>query len=145
MLLNETNYKIWYRAYSKQFDTTTKYVKSRKGIPATREKVSYETFKEYFIEEHTDNPNLSGMQISKSLAKEQIYQSTHRQAIALAKAHAKHFGGESSMFLEMQYRMGAESLGDKNLLKLIESERATLAGSESQKNIYIGQRYFGSE
>lgn len=85
------------------------------------------------------------MSISKSLAKDQLYQSSYKQARSLAKAHVKHFGGEASVNLEMQYRIGSENLGDKSVLKLIADDRTALAGSETQKNIYIGQKYFGSE
>jgi hypothetical protein len=145
LLINEQNLNVWYRAYNKQFDTTTKYIKSRKGQPQVTQKVKFEVFKEYFLTLHAENPSQSGMSIAKDLAKDQLYAISYKQARSLARAHVKQFGGESSINLEQMYRVNSSNLGDKNILKLVASERATLAGSETQKNIYIGQKYFGSE
>lgn len=149
MLLKEENFKIWYNEYQKQYERSTKYVKSRGGKNIrSGDMASYKDFKIDFLSEIEDNPKLSGKQIAKKMAKDELYKVSWKQAEKQAKIHVEQFGGKLSLNLIQKYRIEAFKAGEQSIWTLIKKRRQELKAegySSYRSDIIIGQEFFGSD
>lgn len=144
MLITETNIDIWYREYLKQYNKSTKYIKSRKGALRGLTPSSRNEFKVDFISETYDNPKLSGKQIAQRMAKSEVYPQTWKQATVHAEAHARETGEQVTLDLINRYRTQSES----TITDMVRARRAELklqGYSSSDINLMIGQEFYGSE
>ncbi len=154
-LINE-NYQIWYDEYKKQRAKSEKFIKSRKGkvrtyVSSGEEKAievsSFRDFKADFNSYMRDNPKLSGKQIARKMAKNEVFKLSYDQAEKLAEAHVKQFGGKASLGLINKYRSyssGSTGIFSATELRRAELEKAYPGYSTYQLNKLIGQEFFGS-
>ena len=146
MLITDTNIDIWYREYLKQYEKTKKYVTSRGGKVRDIMPSSKHDFKIDFISTASDNKKLSGTRIAQNLAKQELYETSWRQAEVFAKAHAKEFGGTANLNLIQRYRMHA--VQGQNIWNVVSERRKELRDSGVSTyaaNMIVGQEFFGSE
>ena len=143
MLITKTNIDIWYQEYKDQYKRTTKYIKSRGGEPRELSMLSRAEFEMDFRSEVLDNPKKSGTQIAKSMAKEELFTKSFRQAQKYAEAHVKEFGGSVNAQLIAQYRLEK----NKDIFPIIESRRSELFSKGKTKAdvaLIISQEFYGS-
>lgn len=144
MLITDKNIDIWYNEYKKQFERSTKYVKSRKGTTRGLKMSSRLEFKMDLLSEHTDNPKLSGSQIAKKIAKSEVFAVSYKQATRSAEAHVSEFGGKLTTDLISKYRTQAI----RDIFDLADIRRTELrkqGKTTSEIAFAIGQEFFGSE
>lgn len=144
MLITNENIDIWYNEYKQQFERSTKYVKSRKGITRGLAMSSKAEFRMDLMSEHYDNPRLSGTQIAKKIAKSEVFAVSYKQAMKSAEAHVGEFGGKITTDLISKYRTQAIS----DIFDLTEAKRIELkkqGKTSSEIAFLIGQEFFGSE
>ena len=137
MLINEQNLKLWYREYKKQFEKTTKYVKSRGGQVRTGSASDYEWFKTDFMSEALGS-KLSGKQIAQKMAKAEVYTVSSKQARLAAETLSNKTGKKLTPNMLASFKL--------NLFKQTEEYRASLDDTKSsyEKNKDIAQFFFGS-
>lgn len=137
MLVNETNLQIWYRAYKKQFEKTTKYVKSRKGQTRLSTPSNYSDFKLDFKSQLKDS-KLSGKQLAQKMAKQEVFYVSKKQAQTAAREYARQMGQRFDYGLMTKMRL--------SLFEQTQEYRKTLTGMSSyQQNKLIAQHFFGSQ
>lgn len=143
MLINKTNMDIWYNEYKDQYKRTTKYIKSKGGTPRGLAMLSRTEFEMDFKSEALDNPKKSGVQIAKSMAKEELFPKSFKQAQKYAEAHVREFGGTVNAHLIAQYRLET----NKAIFPEIESRRSELftkGKSKAEVALIISQEFYGS-
>lgn len=143
MLITQTNLDIWYNEYKKQYEKSTKYVRSRSGKTRGLKPLSRAAFASDFISEASDNPKLSGTKVAQKMAKAEVFPVSSKQASVFAQAHAKQFGGKVDINLEMSYRIGLRR--EQDLWTAIkernrELDYAGLSGKARRDTIY--QEFF---
>jgi hypothetical protein len=146
MLITDKNIDIWYREYLKQYEKTKKYVTSRGGKVRDIKPSSRQDFKVDFLSSISDENKLSGTKIAQNLAKQELYETSWKQAEKYAKAHVEKFGGEVNLNLIQRYRMNA--VRGQNIWNVIKERRRELKFdglSTYSANMIIGQEFFGSE
>ena len=87
----ERNIDVYYREYNKQFDKTTKYVKSRGGKVQKEyqeDRLTKSEFKTEFISAVDSNPNVSAKRLVQNMAKEHVYDFSKEQARKAAEREA---------------------------------------------------------
>ena len=144
MLINKENLDIWYNEYKEQFERSNKYIKGRKGTTKGLSMSNRIDFESDFISEAFDNPNISGKQLAKKMAKQEVFATSYKQAFKAAEAHIREFGGMLTPDLITKYRLQTTT----DIFPLIESRRAQLRASGETKRqiaILIGQEFYGSE
>lgn len=141
-LLTKTNIDIWFREYSKQFDTTKKYVKSRGGKVRDIEPLSRAEFEIDFRSELEDNPGKSGSQIAKKMAKDDLYLHSYKTAKSLAKAEAAREGKPLRGQDIENIRLGKTNVWSEIATTNQELKNAGFSGKE--RSIIIGQQFYGS-
>lgn len=143
MLITEQNIDIWYNEYKAQFKRSTKYVKSRKGKTRGLEMLSRAEFGVDFRSTALDNPTKSGNQIAKSMAKQEVFAQTQKQAIKSAEAHVAEFGGELTPELVTRYR--TQSISDIFDVQNKRREELRAEGKSSGEiAMTISQEFYGS-
>lgn len=144
MLITSKNIDIWYKEYTEQHKKSTKYAKSRGGKTRGLSPLSRAEFELDFKSEAADNPDKSGSQIAKSMAKEEVFTKSYKQAQKLAEAHAREFGEDLTADLIAQYRLETNT----DIFPEIEYRRAELkkqGKDNATVKLIIGQEFFGSE
>lgn len=137
----ERDYKIMYEAYIKAYNKSAKFAKSRGATPRF-DALTYAEFKVDYQTARSESTK-SGLDIVKDLAKSSVYSVSSKQAKSLAEAHIKEFGGNMSIQLQNQYRLG----GGNALLTKLSLRRLELKddGYTSYAiNKIISQEFFGS-
>lgn len=142
-LLTKTNIDIWFREYSKQFDTTKKYVKSRGGKVRDIEPLSRAEFEIDLRSELEDRPGKSGSQIAKQMAKDDLYLHSYKQAKALAKAEAEREGKPLRGRDIEKIRFENTNLWSDIETTNQELKNAGFIGKERKQK--IGQQFYGSQ
>lgn len=144
MLLIKENIDIWYREYARQFEKSVKYIKSRKGSTRGLKPLSRRDFQYDFISQTYDNPNLSGAQIARKMAKQEVFPQSWKQAEKHAEAHVAKFGGKVDIGLITKYRIQSED----RIFELQEERRVELKQKGFSSNeiaLLISQEFYGSE
>lgn len=145
MLMTEENIDIFYREYKKQLNKTIKYAKSRGGIITPRgENVMNRTeFKTYFIGFAADSGEKSGMKIARDIAKDQVYELSHKQAVRAAERAATLFGDTYNINEIMRYRIGArKEIFDYQHERIRDLMKSGLTIKEAKKA--VSQEIWGS-
>lgn len=144
MLLTDQNIDIWYRVYKKQYETTKKYITSRKGSYRDIGMMSRSDFETDFRAMVGDNPTLGGTAIAKKMAKQDLYTTSYAQGKRLAEAHKDVFGGDLNIHLIQNYRLGLTS----DIFTTIQTARKDMKSqglSNAVIAMTISQQFFGSE
>lgn len=144
MLLTEQNIDIWYRVYKKQYETTKKYITSRKGSYRDIGMMSRDDFETDFRAMVSDNPKLGGTAIAKKMAKQDLYTTSYAQGKRLAEAHTDVFGGEVDIQIIQKYRLGLTS-DIFNIIQAVRKDMKSQGFSNNAIAIMISQQFFGSE
>lgn len=143
MLLTKENIDIYYRTYLKQFKTTKKYIESRKGTVRMSTPMTRSEFETDFVSTVYDEPNKSGNQIAKKMAKQDLFKVSYAQGVRIAEAHERLFGEKATIDLIQKYRLQIKD----SIWNEVELARANLK-TQGFKNdaikIIIGQQFFGS-
>jgi len=143
MLITEQNIDIWYNEYKAQFKRSTKYVTSRKGKTRGLEMLSRSEFGVDFRSTVLDMPNKSGNQIARSMAKQEVFAQTQKQATKSAEAHIKEFGGDLTPELITKYR--TQSISDIFSVQNRRREELRAEGKSSKEiAMTISQEFYGS-
>lgn len=144
MLITKENIDIWYNEYKEQYKRSEKYIKGRKGTSRGLVMSNRKDFESDFISVHFDNPKLSGKQLAKKMAKEEVFATSYKQAFKAAEAHVDKLGGKLTPNLITEYRL--RTTGD--IYPLITDRRAelfTLGKSAEEVALIISQEFFGSK
>lgn len=143
MLVTKQNIDIWYREYQAQFKRSEKFVKSRKGKTRGLKMLSRNEFEMDFRSEVFDNPKKSGTQIAQSMAKQEVYGVSQKQAVKSAEIHVSEFGGDLTPDLINRYR--TQSISD---IFDIQNKRRDELKAEGRKSseiaLIISQEFYGS-
>lgn len=146
MLITDKNIDIWYKEYRDQYARSTKYIKSRKGITRGLPELSRKEFEMDFKSAARDKDNLkkSGTQIAKSMAKQEVFGLSFKQARAASEAHIEKFGGTLTTEFINEYRLQKV----KDIFPLISArgkELKKLGKASDEIALIIGQEFFGSK
>lgn len=144
MLLTKQNIDIWYSVYEKQYETTKKYITSRKGSYRDIGMMSRDDFETDFRAMVGDNPALGGTAIAKKMAKQDLYTTSFAQGKRLAEAHADVFGGNVNIHMIQSYRLGLNS-DIFNIIQTVRKDMKSQGFSNEAIAILISQQFFGSE
>lgn len=122
MIRTETNYKYWYSRYLEQYNASNNYVK-KIGGKAAAEPMQYKKFVSVLNSEANDQmkekklseKQISGVNIAKQLAKQDVYERTEKQGLADVKSYLRSLEKRGmptvkiSARLINQFRSGANS------------------------------------
>lgn len=140
MLLTDENIDIWYREYQRKYRNITKYVKRKHGeLPENHEMASRREFDSDFRRMVEDHPNLSGSQIAKKMAQQELYIVQYSEL-----RHVQRFSHEE----KMKIMVGADkqSLGDLHQEITRDYHRMIGDGiSPYAAKLIISNTYYGSE
>lgn len=93
----EENIDIYYREYKKQFEKTTRYVKSRGGRvdeEYQENRLTKDEFRVEFISAIDSNPNVGAKKLVQDMAKSDVYTFSKSQAYKAAEREAALSGVE---------------------------------------------------
>ena len=154
MLITEQNLDIWYKAYRKQFDATSKRLKSR-GLkirqisnngklqdvkPLTRAQFAGD-FKSELADITASGKYKSGERIAQSMAKTEVYAQSYEQAKKAAQNAVDTRGKTMSTSLIEYFRSGS-------WWEVVQQKRAELAElgyNTYEQNLQISEEFYGSE
>lgn len=142
----EGNIDFYYREYKKQFDKTTKYVKSRGGRVQEEyqeNRLTRDEFAVEFISAIDSNPNVGAKKLVQDMAKEHVYDFSREQAYKAAEREAALTGVELTQQLINSYRMGY----NKNIFEIAKHayrEFRKVLGSSTAARIKVSQEIWGS-
>ena len=144
MLFNDENYDIWYRQYKEQYKKTTKYIVSRGGSVRDTKPLTRSEFEIDFKSMAADNPKKSGAQIAKTMAKQELYETSFSQAKKFAEAHVNEFGGTVDINLIQRYRLGTETDIFETIRGYREQQKQAGFTNKKQLALMVSQEFFGS-
>jgi hypothetical protein len=155
MLITEQNLDIWYKAYRKQFDATSKRLKSR-GLkirqvtgrdgkqqdvqPLTRAQFAGD-FRSELADITSAGKYKSGERIAQSMAKTEVYAQSYEQAKKAAQQAVDTQGKTMSTKLIEYYRSGSWW----DVIQQKRAELSELGYNTYEQNLQISEEFYGSE
>lgn len=146
MILSERNIDIWYKAYVAQYKGTTQYAKRLGGTLRESKMYTRDKFRYLFLTEIDNGTKLVGKKLAQTMAKDQLYLLSHRQAETRAKAVSKYRGTKFSLNAIMMQRLMADPSEDLwSAVREREAEYKEFGFSLLQVDMFIGQDFFSSK
>ena len=106
MILSNENINIWYKDYVKKYNNIKKFIKSRGGISLNIPMLSKQAFEIDFRSIAYDYPNTNGKKLAETLAQNQLYTKSSKQARKAAEAEMSKLGTPVALQIITEYRLG---------------------------------------
>ena len=142
----EENIDIYYKEYQKQFEKTTKYVKSRGGRvdeEYQENRLTKDEFRVEFISAIDSNPNVGAKKLVQDMAKSDVYTFSKSQAYKAAEREAALSGITLTQQLIYSYRAGFNT-NIYEVSKQLYREYKKILGSATEARIKVSQEVWGS-
>lgn len=143
MILSNENINIWYKDYVKKYNNIEKFIKSRGGTSSNIPMLSKQAFKTDFISMSYDYPNINGKKLAETLAQNQLYTKSSKQARKAAEAEMSKLGTPVSLQIITEYRLGIRT----NIWDAIKHKKKVMrwqGHDEEYIVLKISQEFFGS-
>lgn len=157
MIFSDVNVRMAYNEYIKKYNSSRKFAISRgvyvrKSTENVQYPLSYDKFRIDYITAKLEAPKSSWRKVAQTMAKNDVYPVTSRQAINYARAHEVVFG-EAGVNVVQQYRFGftpTRTINGKevDIFSEIETRRAQLFKEKKSKSDVwktIAKDYFGRD
>lgn len=145
MILSERNIDIWYKAYVAQYKGTTEYARRLGGTIRDSKMYTRDKFKYFFLREVSSGTKVGGKKIAQTMAKDQLYLLSHRQAETRARAVADYRGTKFSLHSVMMQRLMIDPSQDFwGAVRGRRAEYRELGYASSEIIMALGQDFFGS-
>ena len=146
MILSERNIDIWYKAYVAQYKGTTQYAKRLGGTLRESKMYTRDKFRYLFLTEIDNGTKLVGKKLAQTMAKDQLYLLSHRQAETRARGVAKYRGTKFSLHSVMMQRLMADPSEDFwGSVMERKAEYREMGYASSEIKMFLGQDFFSSK
>ena len=139
------DYEKMYEEYLTQHKKTTAYAIKRGGSIRDIKPSSYKDFKTDFNTALIENPKKSPKALAREMAKDELFETSSKQARKLAEVHEQVFGEKVSIGTISKYRLGI----DTGLWDVIKEQRKLEKELRPEASTYvinkiIAEQFFGS-